>query len=391
MTPDTPTLLSCITVICLLFGSYFIFSEPSHNTRERRFWYASPFLSGGISGIFFTVPSILPGLWGLRIGAIFMLLAYGAGWQAIRITIGHRPKAARILIPCAVSLSLSALAGIIGSVHILSSFCRALVITGFNACALYELQKKTTEKTHAENILWNLLIVYTVLNALIVPFVPWLPAPFGAKGTTIWSVTAYNFMTIIEVTVVALALIAIPRERLAALHHKLTLQDPLTGAGNRRALKEWVTINYINKKPIVLLVLDIDHFKSINDACGHATGDKVIISVKSVCEQILPKPSSFFRIGGEEFIAVFPYTTVHDALTTGHKIRQEFTKRSTNFVGQNIEVTLSIGGAIRLSSGTPWLTLLDSADAALYTAKREGRNRIIIAPDSEAPLTAEAC
>ena len=125
-----------------------------------------------------------------------------------------------------------------------------------------------------------------------------------------------------------------------------------------------------------ILSLDIDFFKKINDSCGHAGGDAVLTAFATRCKSALRETDLFGRIGGEEFLALLPHASLTQALQTANRLR-EITVRNPFFAnGTHITVTVSIGVAT-IAKDTPSLeAAINAADAALYTAKRNGRNAV---------------
>ncbi|MFT8809367.1 diguanylate cyclase [Gluconobacter sp.] len=376
MTPDPPTLLGCSSVIFLLLGVHFILSELSGRRWSRVVWYAAPFLLASVSGLFFIFPTLLPGLWGLRVGALFMVMAYGAAWQAMRVMLGCQPQLLILLSACGASFMLSVLAGPTGLIHVISTGCRLGIIAAFHAFAARDLQKHVRIRTPARRSLLRLLRIYAGFHLLLMPFVLWMPAPLGAAPATVWAVTTYNFLAVIEVALFALAMIAIPWEQLAFRQEELILQDPLSGGSNRRAFQAWLGDDGKICAHEALLMVDIDHFKSINDAYGHAVGDQIIAAMGRVCTEILYPPTILFRVGGDEFVVVFQCGSLDEMLATAQRLRKAFSTE-TRMIGG---ATLSIGAALCSGRGIPRTELLAQADSALYTAKQAGRNRVVHAP-----------
>ena len=168
----------------------------------------------------------------------------------------------------------------------------------------------------------------------------------------------------------------------AILHEKMSqiaLTDPLTNLNNRHGLTlHWKTIyeqatRY--KRPISLLMVDIDYFKGINDKYGHDIGDLVI---KRVSSELLCNTRSIdivSRFGGEEFVVVLPETEEHEATALAEKLRDKINQVDIDDVSENISV--SIGVSTRKSNAdTDLSTLIKLADQQLYKAKEEGRNKV---------------
>ena len=391
MTPDPPTLLGCSAVIFLLLGVHFILSELSSRRWSHMVWYAAPFLLESVSGLFFIIPTILPGLWSLRLGALCMVLAYGAGWQALRVMLGYRPEFLIPLSACGLSFALSIFAESTGLLHVVSTGFRLAVIGAFHIFAARDLQQNIRTMTSARCSLLRLLRIYAGFYLFLVPFILWLPAPLGAAPTTVWAITSYNFLVVIEVALFALAMIAIPWEQLAFQQQELILQDPLSGGSNRRAFQAWLDNDGKTCTHEALLMVDIDHFKSINDAHGHAVGDQIIIAMGRVCADILYPPTILFRIGGDEFVVVFQCNGPNEMLATAQRLRNAFATETRMIGGGAVKATLSIGAALCPGTGIPRTELLARADSALYAAKQTGRDRVVHFPwEEDAPVPAPA-
>ena len=168
-----------------------------------------------------------------------------------------------------------------------------------------------------------------------------------------------------------------------------SLTDPLTGLGNRkyfdRSIETAVQNALANGEPLSLLMFDIDHFKSFNDSYGHLTGDQVLRLVGLSLKQTIKGQDITARYGGEEFAVVLPNTALRQALTVADHIRRavmskELKKKSTGeILGR---VTISVGVSM-LKPGDDTDSLIERADACLYAAKRNGRNRVICEADPE--------
>jgi diguanylate cyclase (GGDEF)-like protein len=131
---------------------------------------------------------------------------------------------------------------------------------------------------------------------------------------------------------------------------------------------------------VVLLLLDLDHFKRINDAYGHSAGDNVLRAVSRAIVSSLREIDKAFRIGGEEFAVLLQGADSAAALVTAERLRIAIAERPIEVDGRLIPVTTSVGIALARDEGEAD-ALLRAADAALYRAKAEGRNRVIMSAD----------
>ena len=128
-----------------------------------------------------------------------------------------------------------------------------------------------------------------------------------------------------------------------------------------------------------ILMLDVDHFKKFNDTHGHLAGDEALKAVSAVLKQATRDIDCVSRFGGEEFLVVLPETGLDGAGTVAERIRQQLAEDRISVGEQSVTVTLSIGVAEFPIDGDSSETLIASADAALYQAKRGGRDRVMIA------------
>jgi diguanylate cyclase (GGDEF)-like protein/PAS domain S-box-containing protein len=159
-------------------------------------------------------------------------------------------------------------------------------------------------------------------------------------------------------------------------------RDGLTGCWNRRIFDKQLiqqvsmTKRYGDNYSSCLAILDLDHFKLINDTYGHSKGDEVLIKVSTVMQQTLRETDFIARVGGEEFAIILPYIKVEDAFAVLERLRVIIQKAF------DIDVTVS-GGLIAFSSTLNETELYKKCDEALYQAKANGRNKIVIYKESE--------
>ncbi len=159
----------------------------------------------------------------------------------------------------------------------------------------------------------------------------------------------------------------------------LAIHDPLTGARNRRAMNEELKIAMASHRrhsdSYGLLVMDLDHFKQINDRFGHHVGDQVLVAFVELIKRCCRKEDRLFRFGGEEFLLLLPSTEAEGLRTAAQNLLSRVANELRSPGGA---VTVSIGGAI-LHGGEHWESWLQRADECLYRAKSGGRNRAVIA------------
>lgn len=166
------------------------------------------------------------------------------------------------------------------------------------------------------------------------------------------------------------------KKRAEELAHK----DELTGLDNRRAFfdqgyrlfKQAVRF----KHPVSVIMMDIDHFKNINDSYGHSVGDKMLQMIAELLKSVVREIDIVARIGGEEFAFVLPETGTDEAVNLAERLRQEIAKTTVVHEEKPIHVTASFGVSSHRVENETLETMLTKADDALYIAKKKGRNQV---------------
>jgi diguanylate cyclase (GGDEF)-like protein len=163
---------------------------------------------------------------------------------------------------------------------------------------------------------------------------------------------------------------------------EMAATDPLTGVANRRGIEqlgaEAVAAARATREPLVALVLDVDHFKRVNDSHGHPCGDQVLARIAHACRDALRHIDLFGRTGGEEFLVLLPDTRLGHAWPVAERLRASVAALSFDDIAAGLAVTISIGMAELRASDAGLRDLVARADAALYRAKNNGRDRIEI-------------
>jgi len=161
----------------------------------------------------------------------------------------------------------------------------------------------------------------------------------------------------------------------------LATTDSLTGLSNRRHFLGAAALSMESfrryHRPLALLILDIDHFKKINDAYGHATGDQVLVAVADTLRSVLRSADLCGRFGGEEFVCLLPETTETEARIVAERLRRSLAEQSVATAEGTVRFTASIGLTVADVSDATVESLLQRADVAMYEAKKAGRNRVV--------------
>ena len=227
----------------------------------------------------------------------------------------------------------------------------------------------------------TLFMLRTPLAALL----PW--SPVNEVFDNIW-LTVLSFEALLFTIAIAFILLAMAKERTEYRHRTAAMVDPLTGIANRRAflidagelVRKWQAAA---RRPVAVLVIDLDHFKSINDRFGHAVGDRVLqifaTTTKGVMGQADLQTDLLGRLGGEEFAAVLCNLVPEKVTAVAEHIRRAFAEATRDVEGCEVGATLSIGVVLHQGAPVDVLDLLVQADHELYCAKEHGRNRVEVA------------
>jgi diguanylate cyclase (GGDEF)-like protein len=174
---------------------------------------------------------------------------------------------------------------------------------------------------------------------------------------------------------------------------QLSIHDPLTGLYNRRYMEEAVETEIRravrSEHTIGFIMLDIDHFKAFNDGYGHAAGDQMLRSIGALVQANLRAGDIACRYGGEEFLLILPEATLEVAARRAEEVRERAKKLQVKYLEVPLgPVTLSLGVAVYPTHGHTRDEIFAVVDAALYKAKQEGRDRVVIAePSSPATIS----
>ncbi|MGX5665203.1 diguanylate cyclase domain-containing protein [Rhizobium daejeonense] len=324
---------------------------------------ANPLLfnSSSLSGLFFWFSAELVNY--ITILPVVLAFPHRAHFSGSLAKIGSLPKPEK-LVP-AVSLLLSCIAAVLVG----GGGAIAFPVPALLWCAVSYSVFATSVLTLFFS-LWTIFAISAVLS----------PTP----------VEATNEITLISIRM-GVGLICLAPVMLASAttaHNELVLRlrhlasyDALTGIANRRAFREQAgLILQQSRQHCVTLLMDLDHFKNVNDTLGHAAGDAVLVASAQRIRDSLRTDDALGRLGGEEFAALLSDCTVSEAMEIAENIRRAVQEEPIHLDnGQAIHVTLSIGLAVASEETQDFDLLLRQADEALYEAKKNGRNRIALA------------
>jgi diguanylate cyclase (GGDEF)-like protein len=385
MSLDTATLYLVAAMVAAMLGAMLLFFGRQENIPALMWWGAAYLLGAASVAVWTLASSTLGAMYSLALNAIGFV-ACGMVWNAARVFHGRKPNlpgllfgaiawvaAVMALAPQASAMRLTIGAGIVA------------VYAALTAAELWSERRKTLQKR------WPAVAV-PVLHG----FVLMLPILLGdllrphddGFSSSIW-VTVFSVELVLYAVGTVFVIFMLVSERTVTAHKTAASMDPLTGMLNRRGFAE-ATSRVIEReanagRPATVLIFDIDHFKSINDRFGHPAGDEVLRLFATIVLNALRITDLSGRIGGEEFAAFLP-CPLEEGVIAAERVREAFECSGIVVEDGPVDTTVSIGVAGG-PAGTELEVLLAAADAALYQAKRNGRNRVEAA--EELPLSLE--
>jgi diguanylate cyclase (GGDEF)-like protein len=212
-------------------------------------------------------------------------------------------------------------------------------------------------------------VITALLGETSVTVLPPLSNPFGLvyfEALILWVGGAFFVL-------------ALGADRAEGRLKQMAYVDALTGAATRRAFMtdaaQSLATSHAQGKPFSVIEFDLDHFKVLNDSCGHAAGDRALQQFGQIAQQMMREGDSIGRIGGEEFAAALPGGSAAVAYVIAERVRSAFAHAISGAGGEPIGATVSAGTA-QAFPGESLDQVLNAADEALYVAKRRGRNRV---------------
>lgn len=374
---DLPTLSLVAVCIAGLLGLFLIIDWMQQRNVRALAWWGSAYLIGASAMALGTMPAPFIKLPTAVPGAL-TFLACGMVWNGVRLFQGRRVLPFATFIGAALWLGLAQIPGMLdgGNGEVLGALI-VPVYTFFIAMELWRERRRTRYSRAAA-------IVVPCLHAgiFLVPLAMRAFLPDGHNGA--W-LTVFTLETILYAVGTAFIVMLMVKDHHVHVYRTAASTDHLTGLLNRRAFIE--TAQTLCKRqakrgePVAVLMFDLDHFKSINDRFGHSAGDEVLRVFARVTRASTRLNDIIGRFGGEEFIAIVP-GGIEVAQKIAERVRTAFENAGAVIESQPIAATVSIGATASYDATMPIDALIAKADAALYRAKHDGRNRVV-ATESE--------
>jgi diguanylate cyclase (GGDEF)-like protein len=354
-------------------------------------WWAATYFFGTLAAGFFLLRDNSGDFLAIGVGVTFLVAAFSCCWQGARAFDRRPPLWPPLLLGPAIWFTVCLVPGFLDNVAyrvVLSS----LLVAPYLGASAFEIWRGRHEPLQSR---WPLMVLFSTLSLFFVSrvvFVNVSPFPFGAAPPAPGWMVVFNLIMFFHTLILTVLIVAMSKERLELEQRMKAQTDPLTGALNRRAFMtrgaRLAARHAHERAPLSLLFLDLDHFKSLNDRYGHLAGDDVLMKFVQVVHDNIRPTDFLFRIGGEEFCCLLPRTRADQAHTVAERIRHQFDVASVLVAGTPVKATVSIGIASTEAVGYDIDTLMRKADMAVYAAKRQGRNRVVIAAVDEVTVAA---
>lgn len=376
MVLDQTTLFSVAVSITALLGIFLLVLWVQERGMRALAWWGGAYLMGACAVTLWAQggkapPSPILAL--PEMANTFLFLACGMLWSGARLFHGRNVRPDLL---CAgafvwfVAMQYEGLAQSGQARLVLSS----VTIAAYAFLTAFELRRER-RRDLATRLAW---IAVPTLHASVflapLGLVLFLPAGISNDGLF----ALFAFETVIYVVGTAFVVVVMAKERVAMVHKTAAMTDLLTGLFNRRAFLDAAdgTMAQRGRKaqPVSVLLFDLDKFKSINDRFGHAIGDDALKVFAATAVANVRATDVVARLGGEEFACIIPGTS-EEAGLVAERLRAAFQKAGRVIAGIEMGATVSVGVATALAPA-PIEPLLARADAALYRAKHNGRNRV---------------
>ncbi len=373
-----PTIMVCTFLAMATSAAAMLFVWRNSRTELAAAYWASGYFLGATSSLLIASRANVPEVM-LTLGSMGVSLAYGLVWNGFRVFNGQRPRHS-ILVLVALIWLTGILTGQLTNtaLHKIIILQSIFAATFSAAAARNVLTSPNSSKLPMALPTAAFFATHALFHVGHIAFAIHYPITVSGTGTiaNIWW-KVFMLEAFIHTMAASVCTIILIKDKSEQKHRHASETDSLTGIANRRAFVHRA-VKALAEAPegATLAIIDMDHFKSINDNFGHQAGDVVLRAVTRYISAKMPTDAIFGRLGGEEFALLLPGTD-DDADVSIESLRENISEMEILHHGIKIPVTVSIGTAAISDAGRNFDSLVAAADCALYIAKEEGRNRSI--------------
>jgi diguanylate cyclase (GGDEF)-like protein len=382
MTLDVNTLFMVTVYVEAILGLLLLFAWAQNTQIRAVCWWGFAHLVRAASIVIFGMYGNVPDLISIDLANALLFSAYAITWTGARVFDG-RPVEPVYLVTGAVIWLLVCRLPVLSEAVDTRSLIASGIITAYTWLTAYEFWRGRGEQLVSRWPAIFMLFAHGALFLLRTPLVAMLPwSPANNMFGSVW-LTVLSFEALLFTISIAFILLAMAKERTELRHRTAAMVDSLTGIANRRAFLHESALmakrHASDPRPTAVLLIDLDHFKSINDRFGHALGDTVLGIFSDAARKSVRGSDLIGRLGGEEFAAVLFDTSRDKAIEVAERMRETFAQFAQDVDGRPVCATVSIGLVHCEGPVLDVAELLAQADQALYRAKERGRNRVEVA------------
>jgi diguanylate cyclase (GGDEF)-like protein len=383
MNLDVNTLFVVTIYVEAILGLLLLFAWVQNTSIHAVAWWGfADLLRAGSIALFGTYGTA-PDLISIDLANVLLFTAFALTWTGARVFDHRRPLPILMFAGAALWLVVGRLPSVASSWE-MRALLSSSIVTAYTWATAYEFWRGRSEPLVSRWPAIFMLFAHGALYLLRTPFGAMLSASPANNSAyeSVW-LTVLSFEALLFTISIAFILLAMAKERTEYRHKTAALVDPLTGISNRRAFLQDSELQLKRQasdpRPMAVMLLDLDNFKSINDRFGHAVGDRVLQVFAEAAGNCMRRTDLFGRLGGEEFAALLVDAPRDRALSVANKIRRSFADATHEVDGRLVTATVSIGVVITYDAVLDVSALLAQADHALYRAKDNGRNRVELA------------
>ena len=382
MNLDINTLFMVTIYVEAILGLLLLFAWVQNIAIRAVAWWGFAHLIRACSIVLFGMYGSAPDLITIDLANALLFTSFAVTWTGARVFDG-RPVEPVYLVTGAVLWLLICRLPVLADALVMRALIATGIITGYTWLTAYEFWRGRSEPLVSRWPAIFMLFAHGSLFLLRTPLIALLPTSVSSRVYgSVW-LTVLSFEALLFTISIAFILLAMAKERTELRHRTAAMVDPLTGVANRRSFMQdaaqLAKRHLVDPRPTAVLLIDLDHFKSINDRFGHALGDRALELFALTARQSVRSADLLGRLGGEEFAAILADMSRDKAVAVAERIRSSFAEAALEVDNRPLGATVSIGVVYCEEPVLDVHELLAQADQALYFAKENGRNRVEVA------------
>jgi diguanylate cyclase (GGDEF)-like protein len=383
MSLDVNTLFMVTIYVEAILGLLLLFVWVQNTAIQAVAWWGFAHLIRAGSIVLFGMYGSAPDLITIDLANALLFTSFAVTWTGARVFDGRPAEPVYLVTGAVLWLLICRLPVLADDAIDIRSMIATGIITTYIWLTAYEFWRGRSEALVSRWPAIFMLFVHGSLFLLRTPLIAMLPwSVTNRVYGSVW-LTVLSFEALLFTISIAFILLAMAKERTELRHRTAAMVDPLTGIANRRSFMQdaaqLAKRHTANPRPTAVLLVDLDHFKSINDRFGHALGDRALEVFAFTARQSVRSTDLLGRLGGEEFAAVLADTSRDKAMMVAERIRASFAQAALEVDNRPVGATVSIGLVHCQDPVLDVHELLAQADQALYCAKENGRNRVEVA------------